>query len=497
VTFKFSKIRSAVCLSCFACALAFAQDDLQAKAQQAKQAMIASRYEEAARLYAELVRELPENPGMLMNLGLAQHSAGHYREAVASFASALKLKPDLVQAEFLLGMTYQKLGEPELAIRPLQDAVDADAGNRLARFELADALLSTGRFQDSALHFQKLTELDPNDARCWQGLGISYLGLARRAFETIEKAAPNSGYLEALLADSLVQRHQDRSAFACYRKALRAWPTLPGLHAALAGIYRRSEHPDWAAVEEQRERALAPPDCAALRAQCAFFAGHHAAVIRMANNPLNLYWKSRSYGELARAALARLGELPPSPAVYELIAESYREQGKHAEAVQELGNALKLDPANSRIQELLAAELWRSHDFEAAKPAFEKLLAANPNSAELNYELGDLLLERQQSEKALPLLEKAVRLKPGLLPAQASLARALVECGHYDTALGHFQAALPIDEDGQIHFQLSRAAQYAGKPELAAKALRQYQVLSRGSAKNKVVEGDQQIGPPD
>ena len=458
--------------------------------------MIASRYEEAARLYAELVQELPRNPGMLMNLGLAQHSAGHYREAVASFTSALKLKPDLVQAEFLLGMAYQKLGEPAMAIGPLQGAVDADAGNRLARFELADAFLSTGRFRDSAMHFQKLTELDPNDAKYWQGLGISYLGLARQEFETIEKAAPNSGYVDALLADSLVQRHQDRSAFARYRKALQACPTLPGLHAALAGIYRRSEHPDWAAVEEQRERDLLPPDCASLRAQCAFFAGHHEEVIGMANTTLNLYWKSRSYGELARVALARLGELPPSPQVYELIAESYREQGKHAEAVQELRNALKLDPANARLQELLAAELWRSHDFEAAKPAFEKLLAANPNSAELNYELGDLLLERQESEKALPLLEKAVRLKPGLLPAQASLARALVESGHYDTALSHFQAALPIDEDGQIHFQLSRAAQHAGKPELAAQALNQYQTISQRRGKNKVVEGDQQIGPP-
>jgi tetratricopeptide (TPR) repeat protein len=129
-----------------------------------------------------------------------------------------------------MGVGYQKLGEPARAIGPLQEAVDADAGNRFARLELADALLSTGRFQDSARHFQMLTELDPGDARRWQGLGFSYVGLARRAFEALEKAAPGSGYVYALLAYWREQQQQDRSAFALYRKALESDPDLPGIH---------------------------------------------------------------------------------------------------------------------------------------------------------------------------------------------------------------------------------------------------------------------------
>src|SRR5436189_62650 len=75
-----------------------AQDDLSAKSQTARQAMIAGDFPKAARLYRELVRALPDNPGLWMNLGLAQHSAGTYREGIASFASALKLDPKLSQA---------------------------------------------------------------------------------------------------------------------------------------------------------------------------------------------------------------------------------------------------------------------------------------------------------------------------------------------------------------------------------------------------------------
>jgi tetratricopeptide (TPR) repeat protein len=480
-----------------ATAASSAQDDLQTNAQRARQAMVGGRYEEAARLYSELVREVPQNPGLLLNLGIAQHSAGRYREAVASFSSAIKLEPGLTQAKFLMGVAYQKLGEPARAIGPLQEAVDADAGNRIARLELADALLATGHFSDSVRHFQKLTQLDASDAKCWQGLGFSYLGLAQRAFEALEKAAPESGYVYALLGNSRKEQQQNRRAFALYRKALEANPNLTGIHASIAEIYRQTAHDDWAAVEDQRERTLAAPDCGSASAQCAFLARRYEQAIAADDTPQNLYWKNRSYGELARAALSRLEQLPPSPQVHELMAEAYRIQGRHADAAQELRQALKLDPRDVHLQSLLAAELWRGRDYQAAQPMLEKLLASSPDSADLNYELGDLLLQQQEPEKALPFLEKAVRLKAGLLTAQASLARALAECGRQEAAIPHFQAALPLDEDGQIHFQLSRAAQRAGKPELARQSLQQYQAISAASAaRKKLAEGEQEIGPP-
>jgi predicted Zn-dependent protease len=226
-------------------------------------------------------------------------------------------------------------------------------------------------------------------------------------------------------------------------------------------------------------------------------AGRYEQAIQVDDTPRNLYWKNRSYSELARAALARLGQLPPSPQVHELMAEAYRRQGRQAEAALELKNALKLEPTSIRLQTLLAAELRRGGDIEAARPALERLLAANPDSAELNYELGDLRLQQQEAEKALPLLEKSVRLNPGLLAAHASLARALAQCGRPGDAIPHFQAALPLDEDGQIYFQLSRAAQHAGQEALARESLRQFQNISKAAAaRKKWREGEQQIVAP-
>jgi tetratricopeptide (TPR) repeat protein len=479
-----------------AAALCFGQEDLQEKSQRARGAMTAGRYNDAIRLYSELVQAAPQNPGLLLNLGIAFHSAGRYREAITEFDCALKLQPDMMQAKFLTGLAYQKLGEPARAIGPLGNAVHADPSNQIARLELADALLATGRFRESAMHFQKLTELDPAEPKSWQGLGFSYLSLARRCFESLEKTAPDSAYFYALLANSRDQQQQDRGAFALYRKALERDPNLRGVNAALAGIYQRTGHPDWAAIMEQREQALPPIDCAASPSGCAYLEGRYEQVIASSDSPENLYWKNRSYSELARSSLGRLAALPPSPQAHELMAAAYRAQGQHSEAARELRDGLKLDPASSRLRALLATELWLARDFDAARPALEELLAKDPNDFELSYELGDLLLQQQEPAKALPPLERAVSLKPDLFAAQASLGRALVESGRPGEAIPHFQAALPVDNDGSLYFQLSRAAEHAGKPALAKEALRQFQATSKASAARKKLEQEQEITAP-
>jgi hypothetical protein len=62
------------------------------------------------------------------------------------------------------------------------------------------------------------------------------------------------------------------------------------------------------------------------RRRSAFLGGRYDQVIGLSDTPQNLYWKNRSYSELARGALARLGQLPPAPQVHELVAEAFPEQ---------------------------------------------------------------------------------------------------------------------------------------------------------------------------
>src|ERR1041384_8848 len=139
------------------------QDDAVLKSQRAKKAMLDRRFDEAVQLYSELSRSMPQNPGMRFNLGMALHSAGRYREAIECFDAVLKMQPGLTAARIFTGVAYLKLGDPARAIPPLNKAVAAEPENRIARLELADALLSTSRFDQAAGHFRKLAEIDARE----------------------------------------------------------------------------------------------------------------------------------------------------------------------------------------------------------------------------------------------------------------------------------------------------------------------------------------------
>ena len=55
-------------------------DDLARKSEAARQLMAEGKFEAAIPVYQELVKALPQETGMLLNLALAQHMAGHEAE---------------------------------------------------------------------------------------------------------------------------------------------------------------------------------------------------------------------------------------------------------------------------------------------------------------------------------------------------------------------------------------------------------------------------------
>ena len=84
-----------------------------------------------------------------------------------------------------------------------------------------------------------------------------------------------------------------------------------------------------------------------------------------------------------------------------------------------------------------------------------------------------------------------------MLPAQASLARTYLALGQSDKAIPYLKAALPIDDDGSLHYQLGRAYQASGQVELARQTLKEYQKIhDQQEAEKQSLNRDIQITPP-
>jgi predicted Zn-dependent protease len=492
--------------------LAAQSAEMAARANQAKQAMAADRFDEAAAIYREILQKLPDEPGILMNLGMALAMSGQAQEAITPLSRALELRPTLMPAALFLGQSHLDLGQPEQAIAPLQKYVAAEPANLQARQMLASASLMAGRAQQAATEVRKVTQQAPDDAKGWYGLVQAYDALSQETLDRLSKAADAPLYEPLLLADALESEGKLEEAFAFYKQLLEKLPKLRATHEALARIYTKTGHADWAAQTTAKARQLAPACAEAAgsaakasaaktpaakasagkaaaspkSAECEFRAKRYLnaiAAVEKQEDAEALYWRTRAYAELASGALAKLTAMKPSQELHELRAELYRNQRRHMQSVTELKAALTFAPNDPRLRRELAKSLYFARDWDAARKAFEELIkaAGSERDPELEYYYGDVLLQSQQAEAALPHLKAAVDGAPDMPPAHATYGRALVQLGRFAEAIPHLEKVLAEDEDGSLHYQLARAYQGTGQAEKAKPLLQKYQEMQRAS----------------
>ena len=101
----------------------------------------------------------------------------------------------------------------------------------------------------------------------------------------------------------------------------------------------------------------------------------------------------------------------------------------------------------------------------------------DPADPAANYLVGDSWVQKHEAEKALPYLEKALRLRPGFLHAEASLGRALSQLGKYREAVSELLKVAPADADGSVHFELFQLYQKLGEKDKAEEALESFKKI--------------------
>src|SRR5881396_1162202 len=136
-------------------------DSLALKSQRTKQLMAEGNFAQAIPLYRELNQAVPNNPSLMLNLGMALHMAGKKREAIPELEAAVKLDPALAPAWLFLGTARLQLGETSAAIEALKTVLrlQPDHGDALAM--LAATSFALGRATEAAEQYKKLADLDP------------------------------------------------------------------------------------------------------------------------------------------------------------------------------------------------------------------------------------------------------------------------------------------------------------------------------------------------
>jgi len=139
-------------------------------------------------------------------------------------------------------------------------------------------------------------------------------------------------------------------------------------------------------------------------------------------------------------------------------------QGKPAEAVQVLTEAMQLSPNDEDVHYNLGLAYTRLGKLDEAIRQYNEALRIFPNYAEAHNNLGNVLMRAGRTEEATAQFESAVKVMPDYASAHNNLGTALQRAGRTNEALLQFQqAAKLMPEYWEAHFNVATSCLQAGK----------------------------------
>lgn len=345
---------------------------------------------------------------------------------IASVAAAAPPTPDeLTRAEGLLGRKDYAGAEALL-----RQVIGSEPGNARAHGNLALALLPQKKVREAVAEGRLAAAFGPR--------------------------SPEARYIYGM---TLMADGRPLEAAREYEQAVALKPGEPGPLSALAGAYAAAE--DARAVETYEKLIVLRPKDPRVRAQLAEY-----------------LWRAEKTSE-GNAVMERAVAAFPSDADLVLrYGRALAQQERFVDAAAALETARRLQSIDAATFGLLAEAYRWANQVESARSALAAGIAAFPDDASLQHELGRLWLADGKPDVALPYLERAVRERPGAGDFQLDYGRAMEASGDLEGAEAAYRRA--IQNSPQLpgaHFALGRLLQRKGKKEEAERELATHRAL--------------------
>lgn len=161
--------------------------------------------------------------------------------------------------------------------------------------------------------------------------------------------------------------------------------------------------------------------------------------------------------DAARRGLVAAAVLAPKHAeVLRLQGVLDQLEGRHADAVGILREALAVAPDDALIHTNLGSALRANGDPESAVGMFERATSLDPSLAAAWFNLGKILKAQARLDEALPALQRALELSPRHVPARVQLGDSLKALGRIEEAARAFREAIRLNPgNAQAWFALA------------------------------------------
>jgi len=311
--------------------------------------------------------------------GNALFAQGDYAKARLEYKNAARIAPTDPEVRYRLALTDEAEGHIGDAIRGFMAAEQQNAHFDPAVLKLAAYFLAAEQYEEVRKRIDLLLEDNPNDAQAHALRGALLLRLKNPFIA--EKEA---------------------------RIALEKDPANVLGFSVLAGIY---------VAENDLPKALAAVEDGI---------GRNPKDLSLLLLKANLYGKQNDVPKIAETYEAIFKLRPNEPRFRFELAAIYVKAGKSDEAEATLRAAVASFPDDWEVKRNLVAFLSDHRDMAAAEKEILAYRKAAPDRSELTFWLADLYMKHDATEKAVALLEEAVREDTDAetgLNARTSLAR--------------------------------------------------------------------------
>ncbi|MBN1394472.1 MAG: tetratricopeptide repeat protein [Pirellulales bacterium] len=339
-----------------------------ARRQLVKMAMMIPRYQDAKEhLQGFLLKDSPNDPELLEQLGQCQMRMGDADAALKSFRKAIEHGPDQVAAYMALAsLLRSRFSQPEEADQLMKQLVDVNPKSSQAHYLRAGYLHMTERHDEALEEVSKALELAPDDLNILRlastcNLIKGNIDEARRCANRGIELRPKAAAMYTMLADIETRAENYDEALAALERGLKATARDPQILWGIANLLIDIEKLDEARETIEQLSAggdYPPPMIDYLKARIEYSQGH---------------WRKAIDGfEGVRGSLVTMAGLVRK--IDEYIGHCYGRLGnreKQEEAIQRILNA---DPTNPRALAEMANLNYASGQYDHALTRFRQLV---------------------------------------------------------------------------------------------------------------------------
>lgn len=217
-------------------------------------------------------------------------------------------------------------------------------------------------------------------------------------------------------------------------------------------------------------------------------------------NPDILYAAYRIYSELTNESILGLTMIAPESArMHQVMAHELARQAKDDAAIANYREALKLNPQSADIHYELAEMLFTQSSSSAQQEAeqhYKAALRSNPFDEKSVCRLGDIAVRRSDFKSAREFYSRALTMQPNDADANFGMAKILMASHESQKAVVYLQRAAQIEPyNASTHYRLGSVYREIGRTEDARRELAEFEKLKKMKARLSDLYQEMRLSP--